>query len=334
MSDLRRARRPPVTGLVAIGRNEGERLRACLASAAGTGCRIVYVDSGSRDDSVALAAGFGAVVVVLDPAQPFTAARARNAGFAALCEREPGLTYVQFVDGDCTLAPGWLAAATDFLESRPEIAAVCGRRRERHPERSLFNRLCDMEWDGPAGAVTECGGDVLVRARAFREAGGYRGGLIAGEEPELCVRLRQRGWTIWRLPAEMTGHDAAMTQFSQWWRRAVRAGHAFAEVSHLHRGSPCAIWPDAVPRAVFWGCLLPAAALLPAPLHPGTLALLLLYPLQVGRIAARRGIRARDSWTYAAFALLAKLPEFQGVVRFHADRRRGRAGRLIEYKEV
>jgi glycosyltransferase involved in cell wall biosynthesis len=70
------------TGLVAIGRNEGERLRRCLISAQGVYDHVVYVDSGSSDDSVALAESFGAVVVVLDTARPFTAARARNAGFA------------------------------------------------------------------------------------------------------------------------------------------------------------------------------------------------------------------------------------------------------------
>ncbi|SFL93580.1 glycosyltransferase [Methylorubrum salsuginis] len=334
MSDLRRAQRTPVLGLVAIGRNEGERLRVCLVSAADSGCRIVYVDSGSQDGSVALAAGLGATVVTLDDGQPFTAARARNAGFAALCACEPGLTYVQFIDGDCTLAPSWLAAAVEILDRDAGIAAVCGRRRERHRERTLFNRLCDMEWDGPTGIVSECGGDVLMRACAFREAGGYRGSLIAGEEPELCVRLRQSGWTIRRLPAEMTAHDAAMMRFRQWWRRAVRAGYAFAEVSRLHRGEPCAIWAEAVPRAVFWGGLLPLAALLPAALYPATLGFLLIYPLQIGRIAFRRGARSRDNWLYAGFALLAKLPELEGILRFHADRRRGRGGQLIEYKQA
>ena len=43
---------PGAVGLVAIGRNEGERLRACLASARGAAQRLVYVDSGSTDDTV------------------------------------------------------------------------------------------------------------------------------------------------------------------------------------------------------------------------------------------------------------------------------------------
>jgi len=70
---------------IAIGRNEGPRLEACLASLRAAGLtRIVYVDSGSTDGSVDAATDTGAVVVPLDMSKPFTAARARNAGIAAL----------------------------------------------------------------------------------------------------------------------------------------------------------------------------------------------------------------------------------------------------------
>ena len=54
------------------------------------------------------------------------------------------------------------------------------------------------------------GGIVMLRAKAVEEVGGYREDLIAGEEPELSVRLRRTGWRIWRLDAEMTMHDAGM----------------------------------------------------------------------------------------------------------------------------
>jgi GT2 family glycosyltransferase len=337
MSDHRRERVPgggPVVGIVVIGRNEGDRLRACLASAKREGCRIVYVDSGSRDDSVACARRLDVAVVELDGRQPFTAARARNAGFALLCDLVPGLAYVQFVDGDCTLVPDWMEAAATFLEGRPDVAAVCGRRRERYPERSPFNLLCDMEWDTPIGETRECGGDVLVRTRVFRDAGGYRATLIAGEEPELCLRLRQGGWVIWRLCKEMTVHDAAMTRFSQWWRRAARAGYAFAEVSRLHRGRPVAIWQNAVPRAVFWGGLMPLFLVVGTAIQPVWLGLGLLYPLQICRVARNRGFRTPGAWTYGCFVLLGKLPELQGVLSFHVNRWRGRIGGLIEYKQA
>lgn len=319
-------------GVVVIGRNEGERLKACLAALGAVVQRTVYVDSGSTDGSPAHAAAVGARVVALDMARPFTAARARNAGFARLLADLPDIRLVQFLDGDCTLAPGWLDAAAAFLDAHPDVAVVAGRRRERHPDASLYNLLCDREWDGPAGEARECGGDILARTEAIAAVGGYAGELIAGEEPDMCVRLRAAGWRIWRLADEMSLHDAAITRFTQWWRRSVRTGHAFAEVSARHRASPFGIWKDSVRRTLLWGLILPLVALFGALLvHPAALLLLLLYPLQVGRIARREG-GGRMGWAYGLFTVLGKFPELQGVARYYLGRLSGRRTALLEYK--
>src|SRR6185437_6636133 len=128
--------------------------------------------------------------------------------------------------------------AKSFLETHSNVGAVCGRRRERFPDRSIYNWLCDREWEGPAGEVRACGGDVMIRSSALKAVGGYRDDVIAGEEPELCVRLRTAGWSIWRLDTEMTLHDAAMMRFNQWWRRTLRAGYAFAQGAYLHGAPP------------------------------------------------------------------------------------------------
>jgi GT2 family glycosyltransferase len=229
-------------GVVAIGRNEGERLARCLASLDPAARPTVYVDSGSTDGSPDRARSLGAEVVALDLSVPFTAARARNAGFDRLLAVAPEVEYVQFADGDCEVDPNWIPTATAELDARPDVAVVCGRRRERFPAATVYNRLCDLEWAGPAGETLACGGDALVRVSALKAVGGYRPDLIAGEEPELCVRLRANGGKIVRLAAEMTRHDAAMTRFGQWWKRNVRAGHAFAQVSRLHARSPFGIW--------------------------------------------------------------------------------------------
>ena len=197
-------------GAVAIGRNEGARLERCLASLAPMACPLVYVDSGSSDDSVARARTAGAEVVELDLAEPFTAARARNAGLARILDRGNCTGFVQFVDGDCEVRDGWIAWALAAMEAEPDLAVVCGRRRERHPEASVWNLLCDCEWNTPVGEAAACGGDALVRVAALREVGGYDAALIAGEEPEMCLRLSRRGWRVRRLDAEMTLHDAAM----------------------------------------------------------------------------------------------------------------------------
>ena len=323
---------PDDVGVVAIGRNEGERLIGCLASVRSDARNIVYVDSGSTDDSVASAKQIGASVVTLDMAHPFTAARARNEGFAALIALRPEIRFVQFVDGDCMLVHGWLDKALAFMEQLQDTAIVCGRRRERHPTASVYNQLCDLEWDTPIGETLACGGDALVRAEAFELVSGFRPELIAGEEPELCVRLRERGWKIWRLDAEMTQHDAAITQFSQWWVRTVRSGYAFVEVSRLHWTSPCGIWRRETARAIFWGGLLPAAICLGGLIHPAALGGALAYFLQICRIAFARGQTSSQSWTYALFMTLAKFAEFQGIVKFYKRHWQRQTAALIEYK--
>jgi len=319
-------------GFVVIGRNEGKRLVACLQSVAATGWPVVYVDSGSTDGSIANAESLGASVVRLDLGEPFTAARARNAGLDALTAARPETQFVCFIDGDCVLVADWLENAYVFMQSNQDIAIVCGRRRERRPDASVYNALCEREWARPAGETRACGGDCLARIDALRSVGGFREGLIAGEEPELCVRLRQRGWKIWRLDADMTLHDAAMNRFRQWWRRMVRGGHAYGEVSLLHFGTAEAIWEREAARALAWGLVLPAAIVVLAFVSPWFLAGLLAYPAQVFRLAVREGWQSRESWTYAWFMTLAKFAESYGILRYYLLRLFNARSGLIEYK--
>lgn len=319
------------TGFVIIGRNEGARLLACLASIGASAGPIVYVDSGSTDGSREKALAAGVDVIELDTSTAFTAARARNQGFARLTLQHPGLEFVQFVDGDCTLDHGWIAAAQRLLVSQPEVALACGRRRERFPERSIYNAMCDSEWDGPVGSILECGGDFLIRVSCFKDVGGFRDGLIAGEEPELCLRLREQGWQIWRLAHEMTLHDANITRFTQWWRRATRGGHAFAEVARLHRRSTKRIWQRNVLRALVWSALAPIA-MLAALVTPWSLLLLFAYPAQLIRQAARGDIASLKSWRDALFGLISKFAETQGIVTYYLRKAFGRRSTLIEYK--
>lgn len=321
----------PRLGVVAIGRNEGPRLQACLASIA-SGIPTVFVDSGSTDDSVATASACGARVVELDRARDFTAARARNTGLAALTALYSDLDYVQFVDGDCEMRQGWLADAVAFLDDHPAAAVACGRNRERYLDASVYNRLCDAEWDTPVGSVKACGGNAMMRLAALRDAGNFRESLIAGEEPELCIRLRQKGWEIWRLDREMTWHDAAMTRFAQWWRRSRRAGYAFAEGSALHGAAPERHWVKETRRAVAWAFAPPAAALGIALFHPTGILMLLVYPLQVVRLAVRDGVRVRANWWRALLTVIGRFAEGQGALEFHVRRVLGRGSRLIEYK--
>jgi hypothetical protein len=264
---------------------------------------------------------------------PVTAARARNAGLKRLKEIAPDLRYVQFVDGDCELEKNWLTRADSFLGSHADVGVVCGRRRELHPEKSIYNWLCDKDWERPAGEVHACGGDAMMRISAFESVGGYRDDLIAGEDPELCVRFRAAHWRIFKLEYPMTIHDAAMTRFGQWWRRAHRSGYAFAQGAYLHGALPerYRIWESR--RAWLWGIWLPLACFVVGLVFsPWGWAAWLIYVLQFLRQTFRNHGPMSDRALLALFQLLARFAEALGQIRFMRDRLLGRQTRLIEYK--
>ena len=263
----------------------------------------------------------------------FTAARARNEGFAYLKSLDPQVEVVQFVDGDCEVIATWLEKASAFLGEHIEVAAVCGRLRERYPNKTVYNKLCDQEWNTPIGEAKACGGIALMRVMAFEKVDGFRADLIAGEEPELCLRLRAAGWKIWRLDEEMALHDAAMTKFSQWWKRATRAGYAFAEGAYLHGATPERHWVGESRRAWIWGFGIPAVALILGLINfKWGLLSLLIYPIQVIRLAIRNSSEGSPSWMMAFFQVLGKFPEMLGQVKFLQRLFFGKQGRLIEYK--
>lgn len=324
-------------GIVAIGRNEGERLKRCLRSIPEGVADVVYVDSGSTDGSVDFARSVGAEVVELDMSIPFTAARSRNAGVERLRARVPQLELVQLVDGDCAIDGRWLQTAIATLDQRAEVVAVAGRRRELHRDASPYNRLCDIEWaQTPPGECQELGGDVLVRLAAFAAVGGYDPSLIAGEDPDFAVRLRHNGGVLLRLDADMTFHDANMHRLEQWWTRAKRCGHAYAQVAQKHAGSKERFWSGQQQRSLTWGLAVPLAVpLLALPTLGASTLLLAAYPARALRLALRferEGMPKEDARLWAASCVASSIPEAVGILKYHVDRARGRQAKLIEYK--
>jgi GT2 family glycosyltransferase len=304
-------------GFVVIGRNEGPRLRRCLDSVRAESSHVVYVDSASRDDSLVVAEQLGVASIALVDDGNLTAARGRNTGYAELRRRYPECGAVMFLDGDCVLQSGFLQKAARFLEQHHDVAIVCGQRFERHPDASIYNLLCDAEWNTPVGQASECGGDALVRCAAFDEVGCYRSELHAGEEPEMAARMRAAGWKIWRIDARMTEHDANILTLAQWWRRAQRSGFGYAQVWYATKPLPRRLYGKQLRSAVTWALALPAVVIIAAVLARLPLILLVIpasYAAQFGRIASRSHGKAR--WTRAALLLLGKVPETIGALRF------------------
>lgn len=320
--------------VVVIGRNEGTRLIACLESLKLNLSNIVYVDSASTDDSVKSAKTLGAIVVSLDITKPFTAARARNAGAKQAEISFPNSEFLQFIDGDCELASNWLQAASHFLKVNNDVAIVCGRRREKYPIASIYNTLCDMEWDTPIGAAKACGGDALMRKSVFSYLGGFRESLIAGEEPELCVRVRKAGYKIWRLDTEMTLHDVNIMSFKKWWLRTMRGGYAFAEGVHIHGAAPELHWVQESRRAWLWGFIIPLIILILAFLQPNwAIFLLLIYPLQWLRLSLKTKLPFNKASTHAFFLIIGKFAEATGQIKFLFNHYANKSAKIIEYRQ-
>jgi GT2 family glycosyltransferase len=309
--------------IVVIGLNEEARLGRALAAALSTGATCVaYVDSGSTDRSVEIARALGqrVAVEVLDDTSPMTPSRGRNRGFQIVQERVPGLDYVQFVDGDCVLAKGFVSEAMAYLDAHPDVAVVAGRLREENRERNLYHRLADMEWNVAPGEVETTGGIAMVRAQVFAQAGGFDPAMTAGEELELALRIRKLGLRIVRLPIEMARHDIDMADFREWWRRSARTGQAFAEGLYLQFRYQQPLHVREVASILTWGALLPSTALLLSlPTFGLSLTWLASYGLlfqKVKKQRLKRGDSEDDAALYAASVVIAKFPGLVGVVRF------------------
>lgn len=316
-------------GIVAIGRNEGERLKACLASLPDV--PVVYVDSGSTDGSVAVARSAGADVVELSRDTPFTAARARREGYLRL-KQTHGPVFIQFVDGDCIMAEGWLEAALQTMQDNAAFGIVTGWRRELHPEASLYNDLCDHEWNRPTGDILTCGGDMLVRSQVIDDAGPFDDAVIAAEDDEFCVRVRKSGWQIHRIPQVMTHHDAAMLRFGQWWQRAVRSGHGFAQVGHMHPP----YFDREQKRVIAYGIVIPLMMLIVLATVPvAAISGILIYVYNYIRTVSglrNEGLTPRRAYRHAILITLSKLPNAIGFIEYHRRRLFKRKMQIIEYK--
>jgi glycosyltransferase involved in cell wall biosynthesis len=328
----------PNVGIVVIGRNEGERLKACLDSLADINAPIVYVDSGSTDNSPELAGSYDIEVVNLDPSRPFSAARGRNEGYQHLQTLYPDIEFFQFIDGDCKIAPGWIEVASMDLRNNISYGAVTGHLQEMEPDASVYNRMCALEWKSAAGEITDIGkfgGISMIRAAVLDEVGGYNPDLIAGEEPELATRIKKAGYSIHKLDHSMAYHDAEISTFRQWWTRAVRAGHAIGAWANLTPGRRDKEAFREEMSTWFWGLLVPITILLLLiPTHGASLVLLLGYPVLAYRMYRYRiaeGDSPSHAITYAKYTLIGKFANVIGLIKYYRDKRRN-SFRIIEYK--
>jgi GT2 family glycosyltransferase len=310
----------PKIGVVIIGINVEKYLADCIRSVRSADypqalIEIVYVDGGSRDSSPAIARAIdGVTVIALNDRYP-TPGRGRNAGWKFL-----STPLIQFMDADTELDPNWFKDAHRLLNE--PVVAVCGHRREKHPAKNNYHRLVNMEWHYEIGPCRYFGGEVLITRAVLEETGGFDDALIAGEDPELSYRIRQSGWQILRIDAQMASHDINMSSFRQYLKRAFRSGYAYAEIALRYMRNPEKLWLRELARIVV-KALVPVGFLV-----LGVLAGKMLLGLLLGLLIfvkpffglGRLKRTYRQTWKmcilYAGHSALVVYPQFFGITRY------------------
>ncbi len=231
----------PSISVIIIGVNVEKHIENCVTSVMKTDypndkIEIIYVDGGSNDNSVKIAKSFTYVKTIeLNDHHP-TPGKGRNNGYKAAKSE-----LIQFLDADTVIHPKWFKTAVPYIKNN--IAAVRGKRIEKYPRKNNYHLIGDIEWHISSGQYSDTftegpcrsfGGDVLMLKQILESVDGFDETLIAGEDPDLSYRIRQTGLTIYIINAVMTTHDLNMTSFQQYFKRAYRSGHAYAEIGYRY----------------------------------------------------------------------------------------------------
>lgn len=216
----------PDLSVVLIARNQQWNIprlvESVLQETTGLASReIVLVDSASEDGTATAATQYPIRVYRLHRDQRLTAAAGRYVGFKQTTGK-----LVLFLDGDMELCPGWLGQAIEILRQQPEVAAVTGLVIDR-PLNTPRDDVCVAARTGAAVRLKEVqhgGGAALYRRAVLDEVGSFNPHFYSDEEPELCLRIRRRGYRIVELDCPAVCHytepyEALSTLFARWKRR-------------------------------------------------------------------------------------------------------------------
>ncbi|NLD72675.1 MAG: glycosyltransferase [Chloroflexi bacterium] len=204
-----------------------ETLRAIRAQEVPGGVDLWVVDSGSADDTVALARAHGAHILTVAP-EAFGHGRTRNLALAACGGRYVALTVQDAIPAD----DRWLAALVEALEAHPQAAGAYSRHLP-HPGASVVARQAAEYWHARLGGPHE---QALGDPEAFRR-------LRIDEKQYRCTFnnvssiVRREVWEAQPFPEVAYAEDLA------WGYAVLRAGHTLlyepaSRVYHSHDRPP------------------------------------------------------------------------------------------------
>lgn len=199
-------------GVVIPCKNEETTLARCLTALREqrpAPVRIVVVDNGSTDASLQIAQSLADQVLRIPSG---TIAGLRNAGAAAVGE----VAVLAFVDGDCEVAPGWMAAALDRLEH----ADLVGARMLADPSANwVARRWAAIEAAGAHLGSQVWSGHMAINRSVFDQVGGFDSRLGSGEDSDLGLRVRAVGGPVQQVPEMVAVHHGFPGTLRAFWRR-------------------------------------------------------------------------------------------------------------------
>jgi O-antigen biosynthesis protein len=238
----------PRVSVIVCCYNSEATLRECLEGLRAVdyeNFEVIVIDDGSTDGTAAIAREFREFRLVQTENQGLSAAR--NVGLSAATGE-----IVAYLDSDAWPDPHWLQylamtfeASTHGCVGGPNLApsgdghvAECVALAPGGPNLVLLS-------DDEAEHVPGC--NMAFLASALRELGGFDPRFrVAGDDVDVCWRIRDRGWTIGISPAAVVWHHRR-NSVRAYWKQQVGYGRAEALLE--------AKWPEKYNAAghVSWG---------------------------------------------------------------------------------
>ncbi|MGU3574486.1 glycosyltransferase [Brucellaceae bacterium C25G] len=188
--------------------NEEQNIAACIASvmAHGSGLvdEIIVADSGSTDQTIAVAQKQPVIIVQLQ-----APAEAGCGAGAQLGYQYAKGDFICLLDGDMELAPDFLPKALAHLQSHSHLAGVTGHVTEKNLTSLEYQRRVKRQrYENPAGIVDRMNGGGLYRRSSVEETGYFADrNLHSYEELDLGLRLLKNGWQLHRLDIPFVSHS-------------------------------------------------------------------------------------------------------------------------------